>query len=115
MTDHEDLYWDCNGFPFDADFELRRFVSKQVEEVLINAFENELQVWLDTEDGGPKIVVSGPEDPRRYDGLTDVLNKRFDLEDVILSVCVMNPDGIDATVDVLDRVARELRKYALRD
>lgn len=109
MDEHEDLYWDCQGFPFDADLELRRFVSKQVEWALINAFDNELTVWLDADGGKPQINVSGPEDPRTRNGLVDTLHKLFDLEEVILSIAVMNPEGIRATVDLLERVSRKLR------
>lgn len=112
MDDREELYWDCEGIPFDADWELRRFVSKQVETALIEAFDDELTVWLETDNGEPQFLVAGPQDPRKYDGLTDVLQKRFDLKEVLLSVIEMNPDGIDAVLDVLEHVARELREVA---
>lgn len=107
--DEQSIYWDCHGVPFDADLELRRFVSKQVEEALINAFDNELTVWLEADGGKPQINVSGPEDPRTYNGLVDSLHRLFDLEEVILSIAYMNPEGIGATVDLLERVSRKLR------
>lgn len=113
MGNREELYWDCQGFPFDADWELRKFVSGQVEAALTSAFDEELSVWVEKEgDGRFVLVVAGPDAPAKDGEPVDCFNKRIDLEDILFDDRPgMVVDDPVALADMLERLAKRMRSY----
>lgn len=90
----EELYWECSlaEMPF-AD-QIKKLVSKNVEEALIDAFAN-VKAWIDEDEKEVlNLTICGPLDPRNTVEFEDNLHSTCSLERLMREAIQMDGENV---------------------